>query len=172
MVSQLSLRGLALGTTDAGRDRIHRLGDHLHLRRAYLPGGQRRGSVRKQRCQRLTTEGTARHELPGVGDSGAGLGGREVQHPRQQLFRVAEASGGRDAARLQLRDRVQHYRIHHPRHRFNIADPIRQARVIALDDRVTPLVETGDYRLPRIQQCLYHVTIVAPIPDNPGTSPE
>jgi hypothetical protein len=33
---------------------------------------------------------------------------------------------------------------------------------------VTPLVEASGYRLPRIQLGLYHVTIVAPTPDNPG----
>jgi hypothetical protein len=33
---------------------------------------------------------------------------------------------------------------------------------------VTPLVETSDHRLPRIQLHLYHVTIVPPTPDSLG----
>ena len=61
-------------------------------------------------------------------------------------------------------------RIHHPRHRFDIPDLIRQPDVVTGDDSVTPLVEAGDHRLPRIQQRLYHGTIVAPTPDNLGGS--
>jgi hypothetical protein len=83
---------------------------------------------------------------------------------------VAEPGGGRDGAGFQFRDGIKHHRIHHPRHRFDIPDLIRQPDVVAGDDSVTPLVEAGDHRLPRIQQRLYHGTIVAPTPDNLGGS--
>ncbi|MGH3918123.1 MAG: hypothetical protein ACRDSG_03625, partial [Pseudonocardiaceae bacterium] len=39
-------------------------------------------------------------------------------------------------------------------------------------DRVTPLGEAGDHRLPRIQLRRYHPTIVTPTTDNFGASPQ
>ncbi|MGH3439004.1 MAG: hypothetical protein ACRDU4_19225 [Mycobacterium sp.] len=94
------------------------------------------------------------------------------EHSGEELFGVAEPGGDRDIAGFQFRDRIEHHRIHHPRHRLDMADLIRQPRVIVLNDYPTPLVEASGHRLPRVQLRLYHVTIVAPTPDNHGGSPE
>jgi hypothetical protein len=44
-----------------------------------------------------------------------------------ELFGVAESGGDRDVEEFYFRDGIQHHRIHHPRHRFNIPDFIRQS---------------------------------------------
>jgi hypothetical protein len=56
--------------------------------------------------------------------------------------------------------------MHHPRHRFDLPELIPQSRVITSDDRLTPLGQAGDHRLPRVQPRLHHVTIVDPTTDN------
>jgi hypothetical protein len=84
------------------------------------------------------------------------------------LCSVAKPSGNRDVAEFQLRDGIEHDGMQHPRRGFDIADLIVQSRIIALDDRVTPLDENGDYRLSRVQLRLDHVTTIAPTTDSLG----
>ncbi len=166
VAGEVGFGGVAVGGVHGGGDRGHRVGDHPHVCRADLSGGQCRGGVGQQRGQHRTTERATRGELPGVRDSRAGLGGREVQHPGEELFATAESGRSGDVTRIQFRDRGQHHGMKHPRHRFNIADLIPQPGVVAVADGMTPLVEAGGHRLPHVQSGLYHVTIVAPTPDN------
>ena len=119
------------------------------VRRADLPRRQRGRRLGQLRGQRLTGQCPTRAEFGGLFRPQPGLGPGQVYQLAHQCRGAAEPGLCRQPARVDLGERVEHHRMHHPRRAFNSTNEIEYRNVVQSGQRRTHLVRAGGDHLYR-----------------------
>ncbi len=149
MPREVGLHLRPLRDSSGGGHRVHDLGDDPSVRRADLPRRQRGRRLGQLRGQRLTGQCPTRAEFGGLFRPQPGLGPGQVYQLAHQCRGAAEPGLCHQPARVDLGERVEHHRMHHPRRAFNSTNEIEYRTVVQSGQRRTHLVRAGGNHLYR-----------------------